>query len=82
MSVVHKITGYDRSTELMTFAHDIPSTLLVTAREIARVPSTDREAVGSYPLEPEQVQTIALRIGARVNVEAYDWFLEPFSEGP
>lgn len=79
MNAVHKITGYDKRTEALTFEHQVPADQLNTAREIAHVPSSDYDAVGSYPLDADGVRRLSLRLGQHtINTDAYDWFLEPF----
>ena len=78
MSVAHRLTGYDRRTERLEIAHGVPRAKEPFALEVAGV-ARDRDpgAVGVYPLLPEQARRIAAAIGARINTESYDWFLEP-----
>ena len=77
MNVPHRLTGYDKRTELLTCAHDVPRTKEHFAREVAGVLPRDPDAVGSYPLGPEQARRIASVMGARVDIDHYDWFFEP-----
>ena len=77
MSVTHRLTGYDKRTEALTFAHEIPRAKSHLAREAAGAPPRDQEAVDAYPLRPDQARRIAVVIGARINTERYDWFMEP-----
>jgi hypothetical protein len=77
MSVTHRLTGYDRRSEALVFAHEIPRTKTNLARDAAGVPPQDVAAVGAYPLRPDQARRIAVAIGARINTERYEWFLEP-----
>jgi hypothetical protein len=77
---VHRLTGYDRKTELLAIACDIPASDFLRAKEIARVGPDDPDAIGSYPLDQDQVNNIAKLLGSTVEVSRYDFFLEPFAE--
>ena len=72
MSATHQPTGYDRRTDVLTFAHEIPRAKDHFAREVAGVPHRDPDGLGSYPLRPEQARRIATAIGARINTDRYD----------
>ncbi len=77
MSVTHRLTGYDKRTEALTFAHDIPRAKYHLAREAAGVPPRDPHGVGVYPLRPDEARRVASAIGTRINTERYEWFIEP-----
>lgn len=77
MNVSHRLTGYDKVTELLVFAHDIPRERDRAAREIAHVPATDADAVGGYPLRSSEARAVARLIGTTINVDRYDWCYEP-----
>ncbi|MCJ2134857.1 hypothetical protein MKK69_12430 [Methylobacterium sp. J-026] len=77
MNVGHIVAGYDKATERLTIEHDVPLTLFAEVRSLAEVPDTDRQALGSYPLSLSAVRKIASKMPASLNVDAYDWFLEP-----
>ena len=77
MSVIHRMTGYDRCNERLAYAHPLPEAAFPAAKDIAHVPATDADAIGSYPLDEHQARNLARRIGADINVDSYDWFLEP-----
>jgi hypothetical protein len=79
MTVVHRITGYDKRRGNLTFEHDIPRDKLRLVRYLARVVREDSESIGSYELTPDRAKKIARLIHRMINVEEYDWFLEPFS---
>lgn len=79
MSVTHRLTGYDRNSDALAYAHEIPRTKTHLARDTAGVPQHDTGAVGAYPLRSDQARRIAFAIGARIDTERYDWFLEPMA---
>ncbi|MCJ2096399.1 hypothetical protein MKK67_28420 [Methylobacterium sp. J-072] len=77
MKVDHIVAGYDKGTERLTIEHDVPASLFAEVRSLAQVPDTDQLALGSYPLSLSAVRRIASQIAAPLNVDAYDWYLEP-----
>jgi hypothetical protein len=79
MNAVHRITGYDKRSERLALEYAIPDERLSEVRELARVPREDADAAGSYPLDPEAASIVGLKIDKPLNVDAYDWFLEPFA---
>ena len=81
MTIGHIVAGYDKATERLTIEHDVPASLIEEVRSLAEVPDTDREAVGSYPLSLAAIRALASKIQAPLNVDAYDWFLEPTDSG-
>ncbi|MCJ2122599.1 hypothetical protein [Methylobacterium sp. J-077] len=74
--------GYDKGTERLTIEHDVPDALFAEVRSLAQVPDTDQLALGSYPLSLSAVRRIAFQIAAPLNVDAYDWYLEPVTREP
>ena len=80
MTVVHRLTGYENKTERLAIEHDIPASKLKHARELARIPHEDSEAVGSYQLDPSQATDIAMLVCKKIDVDHHAWFLEPFDE--
>jgi len=78
--VVHRLTGYDRDTELLAIEHEIPQKDISRVKEIAGVGPDDPDAVGSYPLDQARAKQIAQLLGSRADVSKYDFFLEPFAE--
>ncbi len=77
MSIIHRMTGYDKRTERLASEYDVPSHLVDKARGIAKVAEVS-DGFGSYPLDAAQAQAIALLADATIDVDRYDWFLEPF----
>jgi len=80
MSVIHRITGYNKQTEMLEVEYDIPSERLNDVRAIAKVPATDADAIGSYPIEAGAAHRIARTIQQMIDLDRYDWFLEPFAD--
>jgi len=80
MSVIHRITGYNKRTDRLEVEYGIPQDRFTEIREVARIPSHDTDAAGSYPLDAEAARAIAWKIDKTINLDGYDCFLEPFSE--
>lgn len=78
--IIHRLTGYDRQTDMLAVESDVPSEDLARVMEIARIGFDDPGAVGSYPLDKDQAERIARLLGAKVDCGKYDFFLEPFVE--
>ena len=54
--VVHRLTGYDRDTELLAIEHEIPQKDISRVKEIAGVGPDDPDAVGSAIREHAHVE--------------------------
>jgi len=80
MNVVHRLVGYDRRSDRMKARCDIPPDRIAEAKRIAGVAPDDPGAAGSYPLSATQVQAIAQLIGAEINPDHLEFFLEPFAD--
>lgn len=80
MTVVHRLTGYDKQTEWLAIEHDVPASKLEHAKELAGVRPEDTDATGSYPLSISQARSIGRLVNQMINVDRYSWFLEPFDE--
>jgi hypothetical protein len=79
--VAHRLSGYDRDTELLAVEFDIPARAFSKVKKIVRIGSDDPDAIGSYPLDRTQVGKISTFIDADVDVERFDYFVEAFSKG-
>jgi hypothetical protein len=77
---VHRLTGYDKNTELLAVERDVPAKHINRVKEIARVGPDDPDAVGSYPLDRDQAERIAYLLGTKIDARSYNFFLEPFAE--
>lgn len=74
----YKLVGYNRETELLAAEHLLPAAAVDRAKSIAGI--ADRsEIIGDWPLTAEQARGIAEIAGATVDLDRYDWFLEPYS---
>lgn len=71
-----RITAYDKRSERLIAAAALPPQVVDEARRIARVPASDPDLQGVYPLTPEQVAQITTRAGFALDVERYDYCLE------
>ena len=81
MTVVHRMTGYDKRTERLEIEHDIPAERFSDVRALAHVPIEDEDAAGSYPLDASAARQLGWTLDKPVNLDLYDWFVEPFAVG-
>ena len=79
MSTIHRVTGYDKRTELLAFAFDVPADHMTELRRLANVDPADDEALGSYPLDSVAARALAHSLNLPMAVERCDWFLEPIA---
>lgn len=79
MSVVHRITGYDRVTEALTEQHAVPRWLLPAAKAAARVSADDPDAVWSYKLSADAANRLATAMHVVLDTARNDYFLEAFT---
>jgi hypothetical protein len=78
MTLVYKLVGFDRDTEALVRGYDIPAEKILRARAIAGI--GDKPAIiADWPLSRAQAETIAELIGAELDVNNYDWALEPYT---
>lgn len=71
-----KLTGYDKRTEFLSVAIDLPYEVLDFARRVAEVPVTDPDILGVYPLSPQQAAQIAGKARLSLDPTEYDYCLE------
>jgi len=81
MNIVYKLVGYDRKTERQAVKIDIPPKGIGCARGIAGI-APDDESMVDCPLDKNQARDIAGVIGKPIDAEKYDYFLEPYVQGP
>lgn len=79
MNAIHRITGYEKRTERLEMEYDVPPGQLPELRQLANVPSSDVDAIGSYRLPPEAISKAAAELKQTLNTDAYDWYLEAFA---
>jgi len=53
MSIVHRVTGYDKRTERLAYEFKVPEYYVPEMRTMAQVAPEDTEAAGAYPLDSE-----------------------------
>jgi hypothetical protein len=70
------LTAYDKQTEYLCKILVLPIDLLRYASDVARVPGTDPDILGVYPLTEQQAETIARKAGLLLETGEYDYFLE------
>jgi len=79
MSVVHRITGYDRVTEALAEQHTVPLRLLPAAKAAAQINADDPEAVWSYLLSADAANRLATAMHVVLDTAHNDYFLEAFA---
>ena len=74
--VSHSLVGYDRVTERVAEEYDVPDAFLPKAKQLARVPDHDPDAMMCYPLDRSGARRLADILKARIDPERRDYFLE------
>lgn len=77
--IIHRLVGYNRSTGMVADEYDIPGIHLEFAKRVAGVPADDPEAVLCYRLTGQQARDIAGAIGATIDVDAFNFYIEGFA---
>lgn len=77
--VIHRLVGYDRRTGELVTEYDIPTARLDFAKRTACVGPDDPGAVLCYKLTRQQARDIAGAIGAAVDVDALNFYMEGFT---
>jgi len=77
--IVHRLTGYDLSTDALTFQRDIPKDRWRDAKGIARLSAETEVALAACPLTAEQARKIAAVLGEALPADRMQYFLEPFA---
>jgi len=77
MAVAYKLVGFDRKTEQLAEAYDIPAALVDRAKEIAGIANRP-EIIGDWPLTAGQAAAIADTISRRIDIRHHDFSLEPY----
>jgi hypothetical protein len=80
MKVIHRLVGYDPKTDRMKLKINIADRLLGDAKRIAGVPDDDPDAAWSYPLSHSPVRAVATLIGAQLDPDNAEFFLEAFAD--
>lgn len=80
MRIIHRLVGYDRQTDRMKLRFEIPEHLMPDAKKIAEVPADDPDAAWSYPLSEAKARRLAHLIGAKVETNGTEFYLEAFAD--
>jgi hypothetical protein len=76
--VVYNLVGYDKRTEKLTVAFDVPRGNVARAKSIAGIAIDDDTQVGDRELTSGPSEEIARLIHAELDADRYDCFLEPY----
>jgi hypothetical protein len=81
MSYVAKLVGFDRTSEQLGVELTIPAHAVSTVKQIAEVPASDPDIIGSYPLDDKQLLLIADAAHVTVDAAKFTYFLEASEPG-
>jgi hypothetical protein len=70
------LAGYDKRTEFLSMAIDLPIDVVDFARRVAKVPVSDPDVLGVYPLRAQQAAQIAGEAKLSLDPTEYDYCLE------
>lgn len=74
-----RLVGYDKRTEFVSIEHIIPAKHFELARRTAGVGDDDPNVAYNYPLNRRQVAELAAMVGADIDPNSADFFLEGFA---
>ncbi len=74
--ITHSLVGYDRDSERVAEEFEVPDAVLSKARELARVPADDPDAIMCYPLDAARARALADLVDAKIDPDRRDYFLE------
>jgi hypothetical protein len=78
-ALTHSLAGYDRATQRVVDEYEVPDRVLARAKQLARVPADDPNAMMCYPLGASEAGDLADIIKARLDTDRHDYFLEGFA---
>lgn len=76
--VVYRLVGYDKRTETLAVAFDVPRSDVAQAKAIVGLNSDHDAQLGDLELPTAQSHEIARLIRAPLDTERHDYFLEPY----
>jgi hypothetical protein len=79
MVLMYEVTGYDRQTGRLAVSYGVPERKIALVKKIAGISASD-DGLGSYPLGGEEISTIARALDAEIELEKWDFYLEPYEE--
>jgi hypothetical protein len=74
--ITHSLVGYDRASEHLAEEFEVPDSALSKAKELARVPADDPDAIMCYPLGVSGARALAEILQITVDTGQRDYFLE------
>jgi hypothetical protein len=78
--VTHRLVGYDRASGHVAVEHEVPGRFLELAKRLAKVGADDPQAVLCYRLDDLQARELAVAIGAQIDRNQLNFYLEGFAE--
>jgi hypothetical protein len=78
--VTHRLVGYDRVSGRVAVEYDVPDRFLEFAKRLAKLGADDPEAVLCYRLDDQQAHDLAAAIGAKIDGDELNFYLEGFAE--
>jgi hypothetical protein len=78
--VTHRLVGYDPQSGRVAVEHPIPPEHLAAAKVVADFGFDDADAALCYKLNKHQAREIADTIGAAIDADALNFYMEGFAE--
>ena len=78
--ITHRLVGYDRVSGRVAVEYDVPDYFLELAKRAAKVSADDPQAVLCYRLDDLQAHDLATAIGAKIDDNHSNFYLEGFAE--
>jgi hypothetical protein len=79
--ITHRLVGYDRVGGRVAVEYDVPDHCLELAKRAAKVGADDPQAVLCHRLDDVQAHDLAAAIGAKIDRNQLNFYLEGFAEG-
>jgi hypothetical protein len=80
--ISHRLVGYDRVSGCVAVEYDVPDYFLELAKRVAKVGTDDPQAVLCYRLDDLQAHDLAAAIGAKIDGDQLNFYLEGFAGAP
>jgi hypothetical protein len=80
VTVEVRIVGFGRRSERVAFEAHVPPPSVAKVRAIAKVPASDPDLTGSYPLDRRQIAAVAEEVHIHVDPSRLDYFLEAYAD--
>jgi hypothetical protein len=76
MTVAYHLRGYDKTTEFVGVACDIPTTMLPFVKDLLQQAAADPDLMEPHELVRDQVARLAHELAIVVDPDAFDFYLE------